>query len=156
MFFKPYKGRSVRYGEEVEVYRNLNINDGFSIRSAKTKKVLAHCSKVTLSNCKFIVSESGRQLTKRKQQKQVHAVIRGKIVDINKERSQSLDMTVNYNPYQFDTFFQLDTLIPVLSASLVQCEGKYCYVSADEQEVLALQSQFTEAPMQFTMFENAL
>lgn len=138
MIFKPYKGRTMRFGEQVEVYRNLNINDGYSIRSAITKKVLAHCSRVTLSNCVFVISESGRQLTIRKHQKQVHAVVRGTILGVNGEKPSELDMAVTYNPYQQDSFFQLDTLNPVLTASIVHCEGKNCYVSSSEQEELAL------------------
>lgn len=140
LIFKAYRGRTIRFGEEVEVYQNLNINHGYSIRSATTKKVLAHCSKVTLANCVFVISESGQQLTisNSKNQKQVHAVVRGTILGINGEKPTELDMGVSYDPYLQDSFFQLNTLNPVLTASLVHCEDKHCFVSAREQEELLL------------------
>lgn len=47
-YFQAYKGRMVKVGEVVEVYRNLNVKDCFSIRSAARKHVLAHCSSVSL------------------------------------------------------------------------------------------------------------
>ena len=155
MIFKSYKGRTIRFGEEVEVYRNLNINNGYSIRSAITKKVLAHCSKVTLANCVFIISESGRQLPIRKNQKQVHAVVRGTILGVNGEKPSELDMGVSYNPYLTDSFFRLNTLSPVLTASLVHCEDKHCYVSAREQEELALLHGAVYSA-EYTLFEQVM
>ncbi|MCM3358075.1 hypothetical protein [Psychrobacillus sp. MER TA 171] len=58
-FFKRYRGRTFKIGETVEVYRNLNVENAFSIRCAANKLVLAHCSSVTLTNCEFIVGEAG-------------------------------------------------------------------------------------------------
>ncbi|PUB08333.1 hypothetical protein C8K15_13513 [Paenisporosarcina sp. OV554] len=39
-FFSPFKDREVTLGEQVEVYRNLHVPDGYSIRSVKSKLVL--------------------------------------------------------------------------------------------------------------------
>lgn len=141
-YFKSYKGRMVRVGEVVEVYRNLNVSDCFSIRSVSRKQVVAHCSSVTLTDCEFIVMEGGRQYTLRHQQKQVHAFVRGKIVGINEPCSPSLDQTVSYNPYEQNTFFTLETQQPVKTAGAVHCEGKYCRVSASEQSTLEYTEQY--------------
>lgn len=133
-YFKSYRGRMVKVGEMVEVYRNLNVPNCFSIRSAARKLVLAHCSSVSLTDCEFIVMEGGRQTTINKQQKQVHAFVRGRITGINQPCSSSLDQVVSYNPYQQNTFFDLETHKAVHFASAVHLEGKYCRVSASEQK----------------------
>lgn len=80
--------------------------------------------------------EGGRQTTIQKKQKQVHAFVRGKIVGINQPCLSSLDQVVSYNPYQQNTFFDLETHKAVHFASAVHFEGKHCRVSASEQEQL--------------------
>lgn len=126
MFFQPFKGRTVAAGDEVEVYRNLKLKVGFSIRSAKTKKVLAHCSSVLLQDCSFVVSAGGRNRTVERRQKEVHAVVRGVLQSINSTESSS--ETIRYNPYLYATFVQGTTDEPVFEAAKVNCYQNTVYL----------------------------
>ena len=65
----------------VQVYRNLN-NGLISIQDLSTGLVLGHASAVDLQEATFIVREAGRQQVIREQRKNVHAFVRGKVVDV--------------------------------------------------------------------------
>jgi len=65
----------------VQVYRNLN-NGLISIQDLSTGLVLGHASAVDLEEANFIVREAGRQQVIREQRKNVHAFVRGKVVDV--------------------------------------------------------------------------
>ena len=65
----------------VQVYRNLN-NGLISIQDLSTGLVLGHASAVDLQRATFIVREAGRQQVIREQRKNVHAFVRGKVIDV--------------------------------------------------------------------------
>jgi hypothetical protein len=110
--------------KRVEVYRNLH-NGKLSVRDGKTKHVIAHCDEVTLAGAVFKVSKAGRERVLRERKKNVHAVVRGKLIDYKgadafKDRSIESYLyqwkdgierkafigneRVMYNPYKFDSF----------------------------------------------------
>lgn len=101
--FTPFKGRTVRAGELVDVYRNLH-NGKWSIRSCATGLVVGHAEYVELRACLFIVNEAGRQRVIAEKKKNVHAVIRGSF-----EHSIAMvcriGEVVTYNPYNTGSFF---------------------------------------------------
>lgn len=119
---------------KVEVYRNLH-NGMLSIRDAKTKHVVGHADRVTLSDVSFHVSESGRQRVLRERKKNVHAVVRGNLltymfgggfkgrsltpyIKYNGEQFAMSDTQVKYNPYKYDSFMADDA--PIHSAEAVR------------------------------------
>ena len=65
----------------VQVYRNLN-NGLISIQDLSTGLVLGHASAIDLQEASFIVREAGRQQVIREQRKNVHAFVRGKVIDV--------------------------------------------------------------------------
>lgn len=64
----------------VEVYRNLN-NGKWSIRDAVTGYVAGHAETVVLADAEFIVNEAGRQRVIREQRKNVHAYVKGTLLE---------------------------------------------------------------------------
>ena len=70
----------------VQVYRNLN-NGLISIQDLSTGLVLGHASAVDMEEANFIVREAGRQQVIREQRKNVHAFVRGKVVDVRNFQS---------------------------------------------------------------------
>jgi len=63
------------------VYRNLN-NGLISIQDLSTGLVLGHASAVDLQEASFIVREAGRQQVIKEKRKNVHAFVRGKVIDV--------------------------------------------------------------------------
>lgn len=126
IFYTPYKNRRVEKGMKVEVYRNLQTDNGYSIGCAKTKLVLAHCSTVTLKNATFVVSESGRQKTIQEKRKRVHAFIRGELVAYNEPLPDGF-RKVAYNPYYTALFTDVESQTPIHQADEVFVQGKYAY-----------------------------
>ena len=60
----------------VEVYFNLHKKT-FSVRSAKSGKVLLHTDEVHIENPEFVVRQSGRNRVLSEGRKNVHAFVRG-------------------------------------------------------------------------------
>jgi len=93
----------------VQVYKNLHKNC-WSIKQGG--KVVAHTDYICLRNCKFIVSEKGRQRVLKEKRKNVHATIRGFI-----QRASNIEdigsgwETVSYNPYLSSGFKTKDRII---------------------------------------------
>ena len=134
MFFTPYKQRTVEIGELVDIYKNLNINNGYSIRCSKTEIVLAHCSSVHLKNARFVVSESGRIKTVQERRKRVHAYIRGELAAINVQIPKGFTK-VCYNPFINDLFTEVGTNRHITASLDVICYGKHAYHSVGEFNV---------------------
>ncbi len=101
-----------------QVYRNLHTKN-WSIRDAKTKRVVGHADHIEMQNVEAVVSEAGRQRVLRERKKNVHAFLVGEVVDTfgyksykrrklkRSERtgtSSSIRMKVRYNPYKHSTF----------------------------------------------------
>ena len=95
----------------VEVYRNLH-KKCWSVR--QRGKVKLHTDYICLQNAEFKVSQKGRERVLREQRKNVHAFIKGFIIDaaeINKwedameSYGQDVEWTdVSYNPYKYSSF----------------------------------------------------
>ena len=73
---------------KVQVYRNLH-NGLISIQDLSTGLVLGHAYAVDLEEATFIVREAGRQQVIKEKRKNVHAFVRGEVVDV-----------VNFQPFK--------------------------------------------------------
>ena len=133
---------------KVFVYFNLH-RKCFSVKALEGEfkgRVIAHASYVSLNDCTFKVSESGRQRVLREKRKNVHAGVVGTIQSIIFGDQQS-DLAkfrknctyclafdkphkrVKYNPYKFDKFYREEdnVCIPVEKhqlVSLAKLEGQ--------------------------------
>ena len=87
---------------KVFVYWNLH-KKLWSVRDQKTKKVVDHLTSLTLTDCQFKVSESGRQRVLREKRKNVHAGVIGNLSLL--EGGEKFGTPVTYNPY-FNSAFQ--------------------------------------------------
>ena len=115
----------------VEVYRNLRYpNRTWSVKSARTKRVIARRELVLIKDATLVVRESGRQRVIKERRKNVHAAIVGtwtrdkKIIKrILKKKNQMKHVT--YNPYEYNLFTETTTLLPVVVAgwALLDSEG---------------------------------
>ena len=96
----------------IEVYRNLH-KKCWSVR--QRGKVKLHTDYICLKDAEFKVSQKGRERVLREQKKNVHAFIKGFIVDpseINKMEAamesylpqDDMWVDVTYNPYKYNSF----------------------------------------------------
>jgi hypothetical protein len=99
----------------VEVYFNLHKKT-FSVRSAKSGKVLLHTDEVHIENPKFVVRQSGRNRVLSEGRKNVHAFVRGDATFFRYTNRPMLD-TLTYNPYKYASFVDKQTEEPVYEAS---------------------------------------
>ncbi len=72
-----YKGRHIRPGEPIEVYRNLNRKPGVWYSIRQDGVVVGHARAISLSGCEFVVQDGGRKRALREGRKNVHAFVRG-------------------------------------------------------------------------------
>lgn len=104
---------------KVDVYWNLR-KKLFSVRARG--KVIGYRTRLIILHPEFIVSEAGRQRVLREKQKNIHAFVRGEMVEgydlietfkmLNLEKLKS----VTYNPYVHTTFVDQLTRQPVYNA----------------------------------------
>jgi len=99
----------------VEVYFNLHKKT-FSVRSAKSGKVLLHTDEVHIENPEFVVRQSGRNRVLSEGRKNVHAFVRGDATFFRYTNRPMLD-TLTYNPYKYASFVDKKTEEPVYKAS---------------------------------------
>jgi hypothetical protein len=85
---------------KVQVYRNLN-KDCWSVRYQG--KVIGHYETLALYDCTFHVQEAGRKRVLKEKQKNVHAYIKGEIVQITKGKATA--RRISYNPYKHGFFY---------------------------------------------------
>lgn len=90
-----------------DVYRNLH-NGLWSILDRKTGRVLKHQDKVFVMDALFIVRAGGRAKVLLERRKNVHAFVRGTVIETN-ELDLSGFVSVTYNPYKHSTFIQKET-----------------------------------------------
>ena len=122
-------------GRKCSVYYNLHKHC-WSVKDQKSGHVVAHADTVTLSDCEFVVNDSGRQRVLQEQKKNVHAFVRGKITGIDMADSmeqyparfhnvgEAPDKPANaigvgYNPYKYSTFVNRADETPVLKSEQV-------------------------------------
>jgi len=85
--------------KRVYVYFNLH-KKVWSIR--QNGIVIEHTNEIKLRDCKFLVSQKGRQRVIKEQRKNVHAGVSGYIVPNIPDFK--LSTNVHYNPYKYETF----------------------------------------------------
>lgn len=94
-------------GQKVLVHRNLK-NGMLSVLNANTGLLITHVDTIELEDCTFIVHQSGYDLFKKTGQKNVHAYVKGTVVNFNKKTS-SIDhlnyIYVYYNPKVTNFFY---------------------------------------------------
>lgn len=115
------KDKGLETGKKVQVYRNLH-KDCYSVRCAKTRRVIGHMRSVVLLHPRFKVNAKGRDRVRALKRKEVHAYVEGLLLS---KTSDVLDVegevVISYNPYINDTFMrdQGDCQVPVERAALV-------------------------------------
>jgi hypothetical protein len=107
------------------VYFNLHKHR-LSLRDEQTKKVIGHCEAAWFKDAEFKVSEAGRQRVIREKRKNVHAVVRGTLLQAGTIHNFPLKdyIFVSYNPYKFNSFIEYTTNKPIKSAKSVIVIGK--------------------------------
>ena len=86
----------------VHVYRNLHKNC-LSVRQLGI--VRCHVDNIVLNNATFVVNEKGRNKVRKEKKKNVHAYIKGTVVDARKtDHLPFYWENVYYNPYKCDFF----------------------------------------------------
>lgn len=101
------------YGKPVEVYRNLHRRC-WSLRGAKSRRIVGHAEAVALVDVTFKVSAAGRARVLREHRKNVHAVIAG-TYDRSTDHGTIVPLVpgglwerVRYNPYEAGHFVRED------------------------------------------------
>ena len=110
---------------KVDVYWNLH-KQTFSIRSREKEdygRVIRHADHVHIRNPTAVVSKAGRERVLREKKKNVHAVIRGQLIEASEPgawwdmafRNMAERYLWHYNPYEYDQFVcvNADDLWPV-------------------------------------------
>jgi hypothetical protein len=102
---QSYKGRELKEGQRVKVYFNLHTHL-FSVKDAKTGKVVAHGNNILLTDCEYKVSEAGRQRVLREGRKNVHAYVIGTFAGAKKLNTDKSGDWVQpyYNPHKVSQF----------------------------------------------------
>lgn len=124
-----------------EVYLNLHKFGFLSVRAAEGPdkgRVVGHVSAIELEGCSFRVSEAGRQRVIRDHAKNVHATVRGRIVQVSQDAAPSQSLLekhgailaaggndTTYNPYYTPSFINRETKNPVHAAQTVVIVGKF-------------------------------
>lgn len=100
----------------------------FSIK--RGGRVVARHRRVCLRDCKFKVSEAGRQRVLKEKKKNVHAFVVGQV--IGRPMNKKSGCSVTYNPYKHKTFVRRWNGKPVHTADFVFLEvvGGKAFVEA--------------------------
>lgn len=107
--------QQLKEGDKVFVYFHLR-KKLFSVRSQKTRLVVAHLTDVNLVNAEFIVSQKGRERVLKEKVKNVHAGVVGIYTEINEALNTE---KATYNPYKYDSFVNVKNGEKVLKADFV-------------------------------------
>jgi hypothetical protein len=91
-------------------------------------KVILHTHDLFLEDCRFKVSESGRQRVLRERVKNVHAGVVGRIAEPLAEEHKRFKIT--YDPYKYSAFMLCDTNAHVHEARFVQMNNRGVYIVA--------------------------
>ncbi|WP_239631644.1 hypothetical protein [Paenibacillus sp. H1-7] len=102
----------------------------FSIRDAKTRRVIGYTDRIVLRNVSFVVSQAGRERVLREREKNVHAYVIGlfepKLQQLSRERD-GCEAEAYYNPYYTLSFVNKSTKEPLSCADLAICEERHVY-----------------------------
>ena len=120
-------GNKLEKGQQIQVYRNLR-KDNFSIRDAKTRRVIAYGTDITLSNIRMCVQKRGRERVIREKWKNVHAFVSGTYEgDTDVDLNQYWEV-IYYNPYTTETFINKRTGEPIFRANVAYLSNGNCFV----------------------------
>ncbi|MGO4348244.1 hypothetical protein AB4Z45_22380 [Paenibacillus sp. MCAF9] len=103
----------------------------FSVRDAKSRRVITYVKDIALHDAQFDVSIKGRLRVLFERKKNVHAFIRG--VFYQKEQKNILNFNVKglrqayYNPYTTEQFIDKETRQVIINAKIVYCTDKSVY-----------------------------
>lgn len=115
------------YGRHVRVYFNLHKKT-WSIKDKKSNRVIGWADFIPMKDCKFIVSEAGRQRVLREKKKNVHAYVDGIIGGGYFDKCEVYHHMFTYNPYKYETFVIITggEPRPVYGADMVylECRNK--------------------------------
>lgn len=121
-------GRSLKLGEKVEVYYNIN-KGGFSIKSkektnAHYNKVVAYAPFIQIKDASFHVGTKTLERVRTRKQKEVYAVVRGILTSF--DQLNDIGYRKGYhNPYITDTFIDWETKQELKTAENVYFYEKY-------------------------------
>lgn len=102
----PFKNRTINPDKPVLVYRNLN-------RKGKVYSILQDglvrglTTAICLTDCEFVVRQTGNKRVREEKRKNVHAFIKGMISGScmgTTAKRNDLPVKVTYNPYKNNTF----------------------------------------------------
>lgn len=110
MVIKGYKGRELKLGDKVRVYRNLNVGcwSVLAMSGQYKGKVVAHLDSVSIREVEFIVSTAGRARVLERKVKSVHAYAQGIYVSTDVTPMPSSCLVVTYDPYKYGYFYKVD------------------------------------------------
>jgi flavin reductase (DIM6/NTAB) family NADH-FMN oxidoreductase RutF len=154
----PYKGviskRCVSKQQRVDVYRNLNRSNCFSIRPKEGEfkdKVSGYAPCVIVKNAQFVTSKTTQQKVKLLGQKSVHAYLRGELVDAFDATTFDIVhadvVRVSYNPHISHEFFTLErdaqgNLLSDTMQFIQQPPVGYDYAVVSGRDVLFVKSMY--------------
>ena len=121
------EGNKLEKGQQIQVYRNLRKTN-FSIRDAKTRRVIAYGTDIILSNIKMCVQKSGRERVIREKWKNVHAFISGTLEEDNNVDLNQDWQVIYYNPFTTETFVNKTTGEPIFHAKVAYLSNGKCFV----------------------------
>lgn len=110
----------------VRCYRNLH-KKCFSVVDTKTNRVFKHQFHVVLRDARFTVREAGRQRVLREKRKNVHAFVKGELVETNFQFPDCVPKEAWYNPYETEKFVDKETGEVVDRARLVLLSPGHIY-----------------------------
>lgn len=110
MVIKGYKGRELKLGDKVRVYRNLNVGcwSVLAMAGQYKGKVVAHLDSVSIREVEFIVSSAGRARVLERQVKSVHAYAQGFFESTDVKPMHSSCIVVKYDPYKHGYFYKVN------------------------------------------------
>lgn len=108
-------------GKKVFVYYNLHKHV-WSIKDVKTNKVIGYTDRIVLKDVEYKVSKAGRERVLREKMKNVHAGVKGIVVDMNLNAEDGVAIT--YNPYKYETFVNKKDETPVFNDALVLMDNR--------------------------------
>jgi hypothetical protein len=115
-----YKDRAVGL-ERSEVYFNLHKHLFSMVQNGL---VVLHSESIVLTEVTFKVSEAGRQRVLRERRKNVHAKVYGDFQGTWEGDIPEDFRRAHYNPYDFDSFVDRETLEPIFEANEVILQDK--------------------------------
>ena len=115
---------------KVDIYRNLNVPkeqlEKWSVLDRSTRRVTDVTHSALVRNVKFIVQPAGRKRVLKENRKNVHAFVRGDLIEnpwwfAHSETlaDDRLMTKISYNPYKADHFIREDTGEAVYEAGTV-------------------------------------